>query len=42
MSYQITCPYCFETMMDDEVLFRSERVSLKDESPLPDDYNDLE
>ncbi len=41
MSYQITCPYCFETMMDDEVLFRSERVNRGESDILPEDYDDL-
>ena len=27
MAYQFTCPYCFRTMRDDEVLFRSEKVT---------------
>ena len=27
MAYQFTCPYCFREMRDDEVLFRSERVT---------------
>ena len=42
MSYEITCPYCFGTMMDDEVLFRSERVSQGECSILPDGYDDLD
>lgn len=27
MAYQFTCPYCFREMRDDEVLFRSEKVT---------------
>lgn len=27
MAYQFTCPYCFRPMRDDEVLFRSEKVT---------------
>lgn len=42
MSFEITCPYCFKTMRDDEVLFRSEKVNQGDNDILPDDYDDLE
>ena len=42
MSYKITCPYCFGTMMDDEVLFRSERVSQGECDILPEGFDDLD
>lgn len=42
MSYEITCPYCFRKMADDEVLFRSERVEKGESDILPEDYEDLE
>lgn len=41
MSYTITCPYCFKTMADDEVLFRSDRVSLGESNILPETYIDV-
>lgn len=40
--FEITCPYCFGKMRDDEVLFRSERVSQGECDILPDEYDDLE
>lgn len=40
MSYRITCPYCFETMDDTEVHFRSERVNKGDSGILPERYDD--
>ena len=42
MSFEITCPYCFRKMKDDEVLFRSERVNRGEPDILPDEYDDLE
>lgn len=42
MDYQIICPYCFEEMQDDEVLFRSEVVNQGEPDILPDDYDDLD
>lgn len=42
MSYEITCPYCFRKMTDDQVLFRSERVERGESDILPEDYEDLE
>ena len=43
MSYQITCPYCFKTMQDHEVHFRSERVVKAGaaDDVLPDNYYDI-
>lgn len=40
----IICPYCFGTMNDDEVLFRSERLSDPNEEAelIPDDYEDFD
>ena len=39
MAYQFTCPYCFREMRDDEVLFRSEKVTSgrRAAPPAPDD-----
>lgn len=42
MSYTITCPYCFGTMQDDEVLFRSEKVNHDIGDILPEGYDDIE
>ena len=42
MSFEITCPYCFKTMKDDEVLFRSEKINQGENDILPDEYDDLE
>ncbi len=42
MSYSIICPYCFHTMNDDEVLFRSEKVIQGEIDILPDDFDDIE
>jgi len=42
MSYGITCPYCFEEFNDNEVHFRSDRISRNEENPLPDEYDDLD
>ncbi len=42
MSFKITCPYCFKTMMDSQVLFRSERVNQGEPDILPDEYDDME
>ncbi len=46
MSYEITCPYCFndggKRMTDEDVLFRSEYVSESECEALPDDYEDVE
>ena len=39
MSYEIICPYCFQEMRDDEVLFRSEKVSQEEDYPLPAGYH---
>ena len=41
---EIICPYCFGKMMDDEVLFRSERLSRQDEEAqiIPEEYDDIE
>ena len=33
--YKFKCPYCFREMMDNEVHFRSERVSDDNDNPLP-------
>lgn len=43
MAFEITCPYCFEHMQDDEVLFRSDKVhsSSRDPEILPDDFDDI-
>lgn len=41
MSYSIICPYCFHTMSDDEVLFRSEKVNQGESDILPDDFDDI-
>ena len=40
MSFEIICPYCFRKMRDDEVLFRSERISDPNMSVLPEPYED--
>ena len=40
MSYEVICPYCFQEMRDDEVLFRSEKVSQEEDYPLPAGYHD--
>lgn len=40
--FTITCPYCFGKMKDDEVLFRSERVSSASAQILPRGYHTLE
>ena len=42
MSYEIICPYCFEKMQDDEVLFRYEKVNQGYNPVLPEDYDDVE
>ena len=42
MSCEITCPYCFRKMRDDEVLFRSEKVNYGECDLLPDEYDDIE
>ena len=42
MSFTITCPYCFRKMMDEEVLFRSEKVNLGECDLIPDDYDDID
>lgn len=41
-SFDIICPYCFKTMKDTDVLFRSERFSSKEPELLPDEYDDIE
>lgn len=42
MSFEITCPYCFRKMMDNEVMFRSEKVNQGEPDFLPDDYDDID
>lgn len=42
MSFRITCPYCFGEMDDDEVLFRSDRVSSREQDIIPGEFDDLE
>ncbi len=42
MSYEITCPYCFGRMQDDEVLFRSEKVNQGYNPVLPEDLDDID
>lgn len=42
MSYEIICPYCFEKMQDDEVLFRSEKVNQGYNPVLPEEFDDVE
>ena len=41
---EIICPYCFGRMNDDEVLFRSERLSTPNEEAelIPEDYEDFD
>ena len=41
---EIICPYCFGRMNDDEVLFRSERLSTPSEEAelIPEDYEDFD
>lgn len=39
---RFTCPYCFEEMTDEEVLFRSEKVNQGDNPALPLEYADRE
>ena len=39
---KITCPYCFATMEDDEVHFRSEKVNQGESDIIPDGYSDFE
>ena len=41
-SFDIICPYCFQTMKDTDVLFRSERFSSKEPELLPDEYDDID
>lgn len=41
MSYEIICPYCFERMQDDKVLFRSEKVNQGYNPVLPEDFDDV-
>ena len=40
----ITCPYCFHVMQDDEVWFRSEYISEKNELDdiIPEDFEDID
>ena len=42
MSCEILCPYCFKTMQDTEVLFRSEKVTRGEPDFLPDIYDSIE
>ena len=42
MRFEITCPYCFRKMMDNEVMFRSEKVNQGEPDFLPDDYDDID
>lgn len=42
MSVPITCPYCFAEMEDDQVLFRSDRVSSREQEIIPDEFDDPE
>ncbi len=42
MSYDITCPYCFEHFRDEDVMFRSEKINQGDPHIIPDEYDDLD
>jgi hypothetical protein len=42
MSFPITCPYCFGEMDDDQVLFRSDRVSAREQDIIPAEFDDVE
>lgn len=42
MSFKITCPYCFRSMQDDEVMFRSEKVNRGNSNILPDTIDDFD
>ncbi len=48
MSFRFKCPYCFKEMSDDEVLFRSEKIDLREKDDfseddlLPGPYDDIE
>ena len=48
MKFRFKCPYCFKEISDDEVLFRSQKVYLREEddfpggNPLPEPYDDIE
>ncbi|KIR01550.1 hypothetical protein P261_00364 [Lachnospiraceae bacterium TWA4] len=39
---KIICPYCFEEMEDDDVHFRSEKVSPEECESIPEDFEDIE
>ena len=42
MAFKIICPYCFEEMNDNEVLFRSEKVEERGQPDMfPDGYEDI-
>ena len=42
MSYEIVCPYCFKTMLDHEVHFRSEKATSGEPDFLPDIYDNVQ
>lgn len=42
MSFEITCPYCFEKFNDSEVNFRSELITRGDCEYIPEDYTDIQ
>ena len=37
MSFRFKCPYCFKEMSDNEVLFRSEKIDLREKDDFLDD-----
>lgn len=41
MSFTMRCPYCFEELKDDEVLFRSERVNTGSCELIPPEYDGM-
>lgn len=42
MGFTITCPYCFKTMKDTEVHFRSEKINSGENNIIPDEYDDID